>query len=239
MMRNIDTILLEKTVFIFDLDGTLIESVALWNTVDSILYKELKIPLVSTEKIALKRNQSITRNFDKENVYFEYCRELAEESPLHKEASEVYARRRAISHELLFQISIKPGVQEFISGLHKLGKQIILATNSRAALLKSYCRSNEELGYLLTEYFDALYTLESAKTSKPSPEIFFKIMEDLHCLPEDCVIFEDSKNGIAAANAANIDAVYVQNKHAKDDVPEYILHCISDYHDLLKTILRV
>lgn len=239
MMRDIDTILLEKSVFIFDLDGTLIESVTLWNTVDSILYKELMIPLASTEEIALKRNQSITRNFDKENVYFEYCRELAEESPLHKGASEVYARRRAISNELLFQISIKPGVQEFISVIHKLGKQIILATNSRATLLNSYCRVSEELGYLLSEYFDALYTLESAKTSKPSPEIFLKIMEDLNCLPEDCVIFEDSKNGIAAANAANIDAIYVQNKCSEDDVPEYILYSVSDYHDLLKIILRV
>lgn len=239
MMRSIDTILFEKSVFIFDLDGTLIESVALWNTVDSILHKELMIPLASTEEIALKRNQSITRNFDKENVYFEYCRELAGESPLHMGASEVYARRRAISKELLFQISIKPGVQEFISFIHRLGKRIILATNSRAALLDSYCRANEELRCLLTEYFDAFYTLESAKTSKPSPEIFLKIMEDFCCLPGECIVFEDSKNGIAAANAANIDVVYVQNKCSDDDVPEYILHCISNYHDLLKTILLV
>lgn len=232
-MKEIDKFLSEKQIFIFDLDGTIIESVSLWNKVDSILRSELLIPPISMEEIAFRRSQSIRRNHGKSNVYLAYCNELAAESPLHIDGTEVYARRRIIAKELPFTIYFKPGVQTFVSKMHFLGKKIILATNTRSSFLELCCRRNKELGTFLTEFFDAIYTLESAERCKPSPEIFNKIAEDFSCHPKECIVFEDSRIGMEAAHSAQMDVVCVQ-KEITADIPDYVAYCICNYSNLFQ-----
>jgi len=65
--------------------------------------------------------------------------------------------------------------------------------------------------------FDALITAKDVVNGKPSPDIFLRAAEELQVLPKDCIVFEDSRSGIQAAQSANMTPVLIMTTHNKSD----------------------
>ncbi len=65
----------------------------------------------------------------------------------------------------------------------------------------------------LSDYFDVVVCGEDVKESKPAPEIFLRAAEQLGVEPRECVVFEDSAHGVAAAKGAGMKCVAVTNSH--------------------------
>ena len=124
-----------------------------------------------------------------------------------KEASELYHERYDGG-----RLPIKEGVREILSYLKGNGIPIAIASSTRQ---KRVTTQLDEAGLL--SYFDAVVGGESVSRSKPAPDIFLYAAERLGIAPEDCVVIEDSFNGIRAAHAAGMQPVMVPDMLQPDE----------------------
>ena len=89
-------------------------------------------------------------------------------------------------------------------------------------------------------HFDAIVGGNEVKHGKPAPDIFLKGAETLHVKPEECLVLEDSKNGILAAHAAGMHSCFIEDTVKKDSemkaVLEYEKKDLSQVIDLLEEI---
>jgi beta-phosphoglucomutase len=92
-----------------------------------------------------------------------------------------------------------------LSNLHSMGYKIAIASNSvRDSIKLMMSRSN------LDQYLDGIVSNEDVKHGKPDPEIYHKAMDLLGMKPEECLVLEDNKHGIAAARAAGAHLLIVE-----------------------------
>jgi len=88
------------------------------------------------------------------------------------------------------------------------------------------------------EFFDHLVSGDDVAAGKPAPDIFLRAAELAGCDPADCLVLEDSNNGIRAAHAAGMTAVMVPDvKEAEEDVREMYLTSLSEIGAILDLIL--
>jgi HAD superfamily hydrolase (TIGR01509 family) len=91
-----------------------------------------------------------------------------------------------------------PGVMEFLADLHRHGISAAVVTSSGADKMKKLFSEKPEF----SSYFDVVVTSADVTHSKPNPECFLIGAQKLGMEIGDCFIFEDSLNGLKAANAA-------------------------------------
>ena len=104
------------------------------------------------------------------------------------------------SHE----VPVKPGLYELLTWLKEYGYKMVLATSTKRETALGYL---ERTG--IREYLDGYVCGDMITRSKPDPQIFYLAAELVHCLPEECVVLEDSFNGINAALNGGFKAVMV------------------------------
>jgi len=97
-----------------------------------------------------------------------------------------------------------PGVSRFIRELHAHGVPMAVASSSAPDLILAVM---QRLG--LRDYMKALHSGKQEKRSKPFPDIFLSTARSLGVEPADCLVFEDSLNGIKAAKAAGMKCIAV------------------------------
>lgn len=98
------------------------------------------------------------------------------------------------------------GFDKIVNDLKKHGIKMALASSSPRQLINIILNKLN-----LSNCFDIIVSGEEVERSKPAPDIFIKAREMLDISRENCVIIEDSHNGLMAANAAGIKCVGFQN----------------------------
>lgn len=98
-----------------------------------------------------------------------------------------------------------------LSRLKREGYLLAVCSNSKRKTIIEMMERAE-----LLEYLDLIMSNEDVEKAKPNPEIYITTMKKLNLQPEECLILEDNKNGIAAAIASGghllkIDTVYDVN----------------------------
>lgn len=104
----------------------------------------------------------------------------------------------------------KVGIIEFLEQLKNQEIPCVIASSSKVAVIKEYLELSN-----MSDYFTKIIGGDMVAFSKPKPDIFIKACEICNVTPDNAMIFEDSINGIIAANAANINVVCV---------PDILLH---------------
>jgi len=128
---------------------------------------------------------------------------------------------------------IKPGVRELLQRLRQDSIPLVLASSSHREIIDFYM---EVSGF--GEFFDHLVSGDDVAAGKPAPDIFLRAAELAGCDPADCLVLEDSNNGIRAAHAAGMTAVMVPDvKEAEEDVREMYLTSLSEIGAILDLIL--
>ena len=119
------------------------------------------------------------------------------------------------------------GVEDLIKELHQNGMQLILASSSANVTIQ---RIFNRFG--LDKYFTHKVSGEDFPKSKPHPAIFMKAAELAQTPVENCIVIEDSTNGILAAKAAGIYCVGYDSFHSK--LQDYSLadKVISHFNEL-------
>ena len=95
------------------------------------------------------------------------------------------------------------GFEAFIAKLHSEGVKTAVVTSSNRPKMEAVYRKRPEF----CDLFDAILTSEDFERSKPDPDCYLKAAQRFSVEPEDCVVFEDSFNGLKSGRAAGMYVV--------------------------------
>lgn len=221
MLRNTDAI-------IFDIDGTLIDSMWVWTDIDDMFLEKYNLaePLGFHEGMEGKSYSETAQYFLDIFPELPHTREELEEE-WHQMAFDIYTK----------EIQLKKGAYEFILQMHKEGKKLGIATSNSRDLAEGVLANNSVL-----QYFDAVWTSDEAKAGKPAPDVYLRAAESLGVEPEKCLVFEDVPNGILAGKKAGMkvcaveDSFSKQQEELKRKLADYF---IKDYDDIKNNTYEV
>ncbi|MBR3480223.1 MAG: HAD family phosphatase [Prevotella sp.] len=106
------------------------------------------------------------------------------------------------------------GLQDFLAVLRTQGVRTAIVTSSNRQKMDSVYRSRPELRLV----FDEILTSEDFTESKPSPQCYLRAAQRLGVAPEDCVVFEDSFNGLRSGRAAGMYVVGLATTNTREAI---------------------
>lgn len=228
-----------KKVIIFDLDGTLIDSVGIWNAIDEELIKTIGNGTIDDIDIGIQRDTKLKEYSKCEDSYLEYCGFLKEKynSKLSKE--EIKKLRYEIAENYLKEkVNYKPNAENVLKYLKKKGFTLAIASTTNDHTIEYYKRDNKNIinKANLEEMFSVIYSKGAVKELKPNPEIHYKILNELNAKAEECLIIEDSLIGVEAANNANIEVAVIYDKYSdsnRNEINKLSQYQFKDFGEML------
>lgn len=218
-----------KKYIIFDMDGTLIDSIGVWNITDKYIIEKYSGITVDLDDIQRERDNFLHSNQDSD-IYLAYCTYLIKKYKLSmKNPEKLLKIRWDMSNKVLQEIDFKPGVVELILKLKDLGVTLVLATMTTQVQLDIYSKKNQKMLNQLniSEVFDLIIRKEDVKKKKPDPEIYNMIMQHYNATPNECLIIEDSYTGVLASKNAGVEVINIYDKYA--DLDRDKINRITDY----------
>lgn len=230
-MKNINQIEWKKKRYIvFDMDGTLIDSIGIWNQTDQKLIEKYAKINIDLDKIQCDRD-SFLHTMQTGNTYIEYSKYLINKYNFTiTNPEEVLKIRLNMANEILSsEIDFKQNVVELILKLKSLGFVLVLATMTSQVQLNVYTEINKKMleQMNIKEIFDLILTLDDVENKKPHPEIYNKIVEYYNANPSEFLIFEDSYTGVLASKNAGIECVNIYDQYSNIDRNK--IEAITDY----------
>ena len=204
---------------IFDMDGVLIDSEPLWKIAEIEGFGKVGLDLTHTdceETVGLRIDQVVKMWHNKVGWTNKSLKEV-EDDIVDVLIREIRKNGKALE-----------GVYESLELIASADLKIGLATSSANRILEVVL---EELK--INQYFNAVHSAESETHGKPHPAVFLTAAEKLKVDPADCLVIEDSLNGVIAAKAARMKVIAVPEKsHAYDqklELADMILPSLSAF----------
>lgn len=193
---------------LFDMDGLLLDTEPLWG--ESML------------RIAQKHHIPITQELFKETTGLrisEVTDYWAVKYPW-KGASATAVADEIVEDIIALAMQkgrVMPGVQTSLVALKEQGFKIGLASSSPAQMIHALVDF-----FQLTPYFDCITSADEVALGKPHPAVFMKCAEQLHSHSMECVVLEDSVNGVIAGKSARMKVIAIPDA-LHYDKPQFAL----------------
>lgn len=205
---------------IFDMDGTLVESLDVH--IDAYL-RVFKAHNISAEKSFIIARFGMTAE--------EIFREILAAKGLQLDAKKLAKEKYSNYLKMLDRLKPLPGAIGLLTKLREKGIKIAVASGSGRENLDI---TLEKAGML--EYADAIVSANEVGKGKPDPAVFLKAAEMLGAEPADCVVFEDAVYGIQAAKAGGMKSVgmltgYATRQELENESPDLILNDLTEFDD--------
>lgn len=201
------------------MDGVIVDTEPVHNYAYNQHFKQLNIE-VTPEMYASFTGNSTKNIFEKLKIQFN----LADEVSTLVETKRNLFNDAFDSKEDLFLLD---GVEDLIKDLYQNGLQLVLASSSATVTINRIFNRFE-----LHKYFSNIVSGEDFPESKPHPAIFLKAAALSKTPVENCIVIEDSTNGIIAAKSAGIYCIGYDSFHSK--LQDYSLadRVIKDFNEL-------
>ena len=231
-----------KKVIIFDLDGTLLESMGIWNSIDEELIKRIGNGEIDDIDVGLQRNTKLKEYSQCPDNYLEYCGFLKEKYHSKMTKEDIKKLRYEIAENYLREkVDYKPNAEKVLKYLKEKGYILVVATTTNDSTIDIYKKYNQNIINKMPfdEVFSLIYTKSAVKEKKPHPEVHYKILEELNVKPEECLIIEDALIGVEAANSANIEVVAIYDKYSdnqREKINNLSQYQFADFEEMLNYI---
>lgn len=198
---------------IFDLDGTILDSMGVWRQIDREFLGRRGLPvpddyLEAITPLGFDRAAEYTiRRFSLKETRGEIIREW------YQMAREAYENK----------VQLKEGAREWLERLKEGGIPLAVATSSDEALFVPALKRNGIYGC-----FDAFVTVKEVARGKGFPDIYEEAACRIGREPEECVVFEDILQGVRGAKMGGFCAVGVYDEDSARDEPS--IRSIADYY---------
>lgn len=211
-----------KKAVLFDLDGTLVDSMWMW--------KEIDIEYLNRHGKELPDNlqhEIEGMSFTHLARYFKERFELKDSVETIKEEWLCMARDK-----YLYETPLKEGVSEFIKDMQEKDIRMGIASSNSRDLVEAILKVHH-----LEDCFSSVHTCCDVKSGKPEPDIYLLVADELGAEPGDCLVFEDIPAGLLAGKRAGMqtcavwDAYSIDQDVQKKSLADYYIHT---YRDILE-----
>lgn len=155
--------------------------------------------------------------------------------PLASEQAAITERLNDFEAQMQFEYI--GGFEQLIADLHAHGVKTAVVTSSNQPKMESVYRAQPGFRQL----FDAILTSEDFEYSKPHPDCYLKAAARFGAAPEECIVFEDSFNGLKSGRAAGMKVVGVATTNTAEAIAALSDNQITDYtstdYQLLERLL--
>ena len=208
-------------LYLFDMDGTLIDSNGIWKDVDTAFLA--------------KRGLSYTKEFYEgvAHTIFPLAAKFTKEFCRLPESEEaIMAEWMDMAGDLYgTSVPVKPGVRAYLDKLRAAGERLIVVTSA----VPVHCRTAlTHLG--LMPYFERIIFAHDLQLEKKDPQLWRLTAEMMGVAPEDCTLYDDSVEACRGAKAAGMHAVGVYDPYFAGTEPEMQAVCdryIRSFEELI------
>ena len=204
---------------IFDLDGTLVDSMGLWRDID-IEFLQARGIAYHDSLQELIEGMSFT-----ETAVF--CKEYYNLRESVEELKAIW--NRMARHKYRYEVQLKPGALEFLEDLKSRGIKMGIATSNSPELIQAVNGA-----YHFDRYMSCIVTACSVNKGKPAPDVYLEAARQLDVKPEDCLVFEDIVKGLEAGKNAGMKVCAIEDLYSasqrtkKREICDYYIESYDD-----------
>ncbi len=210
-----------KEAVIFDMDGSLVDSMWIWKEIDIEYLGRYGLSLPDDLQPCIEG-----MSFVETAAYFK------KRFALPDSLEEIKAEwNRMAWDKYLHEVSLKPGAADFLENCRARGIKLGIATSNSRELTE-----NVAAAHRLYDYFSCIMTGYDVEKGKPAPDIYLAAAEKLQTPPEKCLVFEDIIAGIQAGLNAGMEVCAVEDAYSHHDreAKRQLAHYfIEDYRSVL------
>lgn len=207
---------------IFDLDGTLVDSMWMWKSIDIEYLGRFGIELPADLQSCIEG-----MSFSETACYFK------ERFHLEDDIDQIKADWNQMAWDKYAnEVPLKAGVAEYLELLRKKGIKMGIATSNSRELVELVTKKHQ-----IHSYFQSIRTSCEVSKGKPAPDIYLQVAKDLGVEPKECLVFEDVIQGIMAGKNANMKVVAVKDAYSEEQTErkrELSDYYINSYVELLE-----
>ncbi len=185
---------------IFDLDGSMVDSMWIWRSIDIEYLGKFGIPLPDNLQACIEG-----MSFSETAAYFKTRFSLPDDLDTIKADWNRMARDKYAC-----EVPVKEGVKELLSYCKEHGIKTGIATSNSRELVESVVRAHQ-----MESCFGCIMTACEVEKGKPAPDIYLAVADKLAVNPENCLVFEDIIPGIQAGKAAGMQVCAVYDKYSE------------------------
>lgn len=215
MLKNINAV-------IFDLDGTLVDSMWMWKNIDIEYLKRFQIELPNDLQDCIEG-----MSFSETASYFKKRFSLPDSIETIKADWNRMSWRKYET-----EVSLKQGAKRFLEFLQQKGISMGISTSNSREVVEMVTNVLE-----IKDFFHTIVTSCEVNAGKPAPDVYLKAAQLLQVKPEHCLVFEDIPNGIRAGKNAGMRVCAVEDEYSLAAVKEkkrLADYYITDYNDIFE-----
>lgn len=198
MLENVEGI-------IFDLDGTIVDSMGVWKAVDQEFLRRRGLPLpkgLNKELESMEFTETaryFKRRFDLPDTVEEIIGEWME----------------MVQDQYRNKVPMKPGLKGFLEYAHGKGIRMGVASSNHTDLVRAALE-----GHKIEGFFSVIVTCGEVERAKPEPDVYLEAARRLEIPAERCLVFEDIPVGIRAGKSAGMRTCAVRDDYSQEQDEE-------------------